>query len=162
MKKIAWWAMSTVTACALLLGYHTSQPADEVTTAAYAPLNPGTSGADGNSDAGATTGGDVSTSGSTGTATTDGTFTGASVNTRFGPVQVQITVSGGQMTAADAIVYPNSDGKDVMINSRAIPVLNSEAVSAQSATIDSVSGATYTSQAYMQSLQSALDQAGIS
>ena len=66
------------------------------------------------------------------------------------------------MTAADAIVYPNSDGKDVMINSRAIPVLNSEAVSAQSATIDSVSGATYTSQAYMQSLQSALDPAGIS
>lgn len=186
MKKIAWWAMSTITACALLLGYHTSQPADEVTTAAYAPLNPGTSGADGNSDAGtsptstaassddsasgsttssasgATTGGDVSTSGFTGTATTDGTFTGTSVNTRFGPVQVQITVSGGQMTAADAIVYPNSDGKDVMINSRAIPVLSSEAVSAQSATIDSVSGATYTSQAYMQSLQSALDQAGIS
>lgn len=153
MKKIAWWAMSTITACALLLGYHSSQPDSEVNTAAYAPLTPGTSG-------------DTTTSGSTssGTSTStgvSGTYTGTAVNTRFGPVQVQITVTDGQLTSVDAIEYPNTDGKDIAINSRAIPVLKQEAESAKSANIESVSGATYTSQAYIQSLQSALDQAGI-
>ncbi|WP_245630512.1 FMN-binding protein [Granulicoccus phenolivorans] len=72
---------------------------------------------------------------------------------------MRITVSGGKVTAAEAITYPTESGKDRMINSRAIPVLNSAAVKAQSANIDMVSGATYTSQGYKQSLQSALDQA---
>ncbi|WP_034650932.1 FMN-binding protein [Corynebacterium vitaeruminis] len=173
MKKIAWWAMSTITACALLLGYHTSQPDSEVNTAAYAPLTPGTSGdttasgsATGTSTGTADTAGSSAATGSTssGTSTStgaSGTYTGTAVNTRFGPVQVQITVTDGQLTSVDAIEYPNTDGKDIAINSRAIPVLKQEAESAKSANIESVSGATYTSQAYIQSLQSALDQAGI-
>lgn len=87
------------------------------------------------------------------------TVTGGSVNTRYGPVQVQITVTGGRITAADAIRYPTESGRDRQINSFAIPELNAAVVSAQSAGIDTVSGATYTSDGYRQSLQSALDAA---
>ncbi|GAA1969954.1 hypothetical protein GCM10009817_07380 [Terrabacter lapilli] len=79
--------------------------------------------------------------------------------TRYGNVQVQITVKDGNITAADVLQVPMSDRHDEMINSMAVPVYNQEAVSAQSAQIDVVSGATYTWQGYTQSLQSAIDQA---
>ena len=75
------------------------------------------------------------------------------------PVAVQITVSGGTITAVDVPQYPSSNGRDRQINQQAIPILVSETVSAQSARIDMVSGATYTSDGYLQSLQSAIDQA---
>lgn len=87
---------------------------------------------------------------------------GDSVNTSYGPVQVEITVTGGVITAAQAINYPNNDREDRQINSRAIPLLNSQVLSAQSAKIDGVSGATYTSDGYLRSLQSAIDVAGLS
>jgi len=80
---------------------------------------------------------------------------------RYGPVQVQITVTDGIITAVDAIEVPMSDRHDQMINSQAVPILNQEAVAAQSADIDMVSGATFTSDAYIESLQSALDQANL-
>ncbi|GAA2476033.1 hypothetical protein GCM10009858_11810 [Terrabacter carboxydivorans] len=79
--------------------------------------------------------------------------------TRYGNVQVQITVQGGKITAADVLQVPMNDRHDQMINSSAVPVYNQEAVSAQSAQIDVVSGATYTWDGYTQSLQSAIDQA---
>ena len=81
--------------------------------------------------------------------------------TKFGNVQVQITVENGRITASEVIQVPWSDRKDQQINSRAVPILNSEAVAAQSSDIDMVSGATYTSQAYAQSLQAALDAAHV-
>ncbi len=81
------------------------------------------------------------------------------MDTRFGPVQVQVSVAGGKVTAATVLQVPNQDRHDQMINSRAVPILNAEAVSAQSAKIDAVSGATVTSDAYAESLQSALDKA---
>jgi uncharacterized protein with FMN-binding domain len=74
-------------------------------------------------------------------------------------VQVRITVSNGRITAADAIDYPMNNGRDQEINQYAIPQLVSETLQAQSAQIDMVSGATYTSQGYTTSLQSAIDQA---
>ncbi|GMA19927.1 FMN-binding protein [Arsenicicoccus piscis] len=83
------------------------------------------------------------------------------MDTRWGPVQVKITVTNGKITAAEAVVYPTENGHDVEINSYAIPTLNQEAVSKQSANIDMVSGATVTSTGYLQSLQSALDQANL-
>ncbi len=79
--------------------------------------------------------------------------------TRWGPMQVEITVSGGKITAAQAVQYPSGNGRDAEINSYALPVLNQEVVDRQSAQIDTVSGATVTSDGYLQSLQSALDQA---
>ncbi|MGN6610487.1 MAG: FMN-binding protein [Angustibacter sp.] len=98
------------------------------------------------------------TSGSGGSVT-GGTFTGDTVQTRWGPVQVQITVSGGKITAADVVQVPQGNPRDQEINSYAVPVLNSEVVQAQSAQIDTVSGATVTSDGYLQSLQSAIDAA---
>ena len=88
----------------------------------------------------------------------DGTWLGPTVTMRWGPVQVQATVDNGRLVAVDLVQWP-SDGKSGRINSYAQPVLESEAVAAQSASIDVVSGATYTSQAYATSLQAALDSA---
>jgi uncharacterized protein with FMN-binding domain len=88
-------------------------------------------------------------------------YTGQAVDTRYGPVQVRIDVSGGKISKIDVLQYPDGLQRDQDINSYALPVLNQEALSAQSAQIDSVSGATYTSDGYTQSLQSALDQAGL-
>ena len=81
------------------------------------------------------------------------------VSTRYGNVQVQITVEGGKITKSIVLQVPWNDRKDQEINSRAVPVLNAEVVQAQSANIDMVGGATYTSDGYVQSLQAALDQA---
>jgi uncharacterized protein with FMN-binding domain len=84
---------------------------------------------------------------------------GAAANTRYGPVQVQITVQGNRILSAAAIAYPANERRDVEINSYAVPQLDQETVTAQSAQIDTVSGATYTSDGYRASLQSALDAA---
>jgi uncharacterized protein with FMN-binding domain len=92
---------------------------------------------------------------------TDGTYTGSSVGTRFGNVQVQVTVSGGSITDVAALQLTNSDGRSVQISNYAAPILRSEVLQSQSAHVNNVSGATYTSGAYLQSLQSALDQAGL-
>jgi uncharacterized protein with FMN-binding domain len=102
------------------------------------------------------------TSGSSPAATTgltDGTYTGTAVSTRYGTVQVQVTISGGTFGDVTALHLTDDDGRSVQISARAAPVLAQEAVAAQSASIDTVSGATYTSDGYLQSLQSALDQA---
>jgi uncharacterized protein with FMN-binding domain len=91
-------------------------------------------------------------------ASTDGTLTGPVVSTRFGPVEVQITVQGGKIVDVTALELP-SGRRSGQISQAAEPLLRDEALQAQSATIDIVSGATYTSEAYAQSLQAALDQA---
>lgn len=90
----------------------------------------------------------------------DGTYTGSSVNTRFGSVQVAVTISGGAITDVAAVHLTDADGKSVQISNRAAPVLRDEVLSAQSAQVSNVSGATYTARAYLESVQSALDQAG--
>ncbi|MEU6355828.1 FMN-binding protein [Streptomyces sp. NPDC047072] len=87
------------------------------------------------------------------------TVTGDTVQTRWGPVQVRITLKDGKLTEVEAVTYPTENPRDQEINSYAIPRLRSEALTAQSADIDTVSGATYTSDGYRQSLQSALDSA---
>jgi uncharacterized protein with FMN-binding domain len=73
---------------------------------------------------------------------------------------VQITIANGQITAVDAVEYPTAKARDVQINTRAVPQLNRETLAAQSAQIDMISGATYTSVGYITSLQSALDMVG--
>jgi uncharacterized protein with FMN-binding domain len=74
---------------------------------------------------------------------------------------VRITVTKGKITDAEVTQVPWSNHRDQEINGYAVPILNSEAVDAQSADIDMVSGATYTSEGYIGSLQSAIDQAGL-
>lgn len=87
-------------------------------------------------------------------------ISGDAVATRFGTVQVQVTVSGDTLVDVTALQLP-SGGRDSQISGYAEPILRSEALEAGSASIDTVSGATYTSMGYIQSLQSALDAAGI-
>jgi len=84
---------------------------------------------------------------------------GDSVSTPYGDVQVEVTLSAGRITAVRALQYPQQSGRDQEINSQAIPQLESQVLSAQSARVDGVSGATYTTQGYLGSLQSALDAA---
>ena len=76
-------------------------------------------------------------------------------------MQVQLTVEDGIITDVAVVEYPTGNGKDRQINARAIPVLVQETLDAQSADIDMVSGATVTSEGYLESLQAALDEAGL-
>jgi uncharacterized protein with FMN-binding domain len=88
-----------------------------------------------------------------------GTYTGSVIQTRWGPVQVRIVVSSAKLTDVTAVQTPSSHSRSVQINSRATPILRQEALVAQSAKIDTVSGASVTSDGYRRSLQSALDMA---
>jgi len=90
-----------------------------------------------------------------------GTFTGASESTRYGDVQVQITVENGALTDVTALHLTDHDQRSVSISNRAAPVLRQKVLAAQSANVRGVSGATYTSDGYLRSVQSALDQAGL-
>ncbi|BEP14162.1 hypothetical protein acdb102_24730 [Acidothermaceae bacterium B102] len=89
------------------------------------------------------------------------TVTGDAEDTRYGPVQVKVTVTNGKVTAIDAVEYPQNSPKDQQINSYAIPQLDQEVLAAGNAAIDMVSGATFTSDGYIRSLQSALNKAGV-
>ncbi|MCL2794264.1 MAG: FMN-binding protein [Microbacteriaceae bacterium] len=85
------------------------------------------------------------------------TVQGAVEQTVYGPVQVSVTFSGSKITDVTALQTPNQSGRDVMIASYAVPQLRQEVLASQSAHVDSVSGATYTSGGYLQSVQSAID-----
>ena len=87
------------------------------------------------------------------------TITGGAVDTRWGPVQVKVVFNGSKITAVDVVQEPDGNPRDEEINAQAIPILTQEALAAQSANIDAVSGASYTSEGYIGSLQSALDAA---
>jgi uncharacterized protein with FMN-binding domain len=164
MRRITTWLLSTISALVLLFSYHTSTSSQ--TAATVVAQAPSTAGSSGSTDSGTSTG-SGSSSGSSGSSSGSGssssatTYTGDAVSTRFGDVQVQITVENGKITKAEVTQVPWSNGRDQEINSYAVPILNSEAVDAQSATIDMVSGATFTSQGYIGSLQSAIDQANL-
>ncbi|MGK3206848.1 FMN-binding protein [Amycolatopsis sp. MEPSY49] len=152
MRRIAIALAATVSVVVLLFSYRTSTDATPVAAGrplgrtqpshpAAPPPASGTAAPPASGTAGA------------------GTFTGDAADTRYGPVQVRITVAGGKITDAQAIEYPQESGRDVRINSEAVPELNQETLQTQTAQIDTVSGATYTSEGYQQSLQSAIDQA---
>ncbi|WP_151476771.1 FMN-binding protein [Streptomyces albicerus] len=118
-----------------------------------------TGGGSGNASGTGGGGGSADASGSRSGAAQAQTLTGKAVTTDYGPVQVRITVSGGKITKSEAVQQP-SGGRSSQISGDAVPKLNQAAVAAGSADIDAVSGATYTSGGYKESLQSALDQAG--
>jgi uncharacterized protein with FMN-binding domain len=89
----------------------------------------------------------------------DGSFTGQDFPNFYGDVQVQVIVSGGRITDVKALQYPTDRPQSAYISSVAIPYLHDEVLKAQSAQIDIISGATFTSESYTQSLQSALARA---
>ena len=132
MRRIAVWLLSTVAAVVLLFSYRTS-----------------TMGT-GSASAGPTSA----------AAPADGTvFQGSIAQTPGGPVQVTITVNGGRIVDVSVPTYPNGNGRDREINAYALPELTKATLAAQSADIDSISGATVTSEGYKESLQAALDAA---
>lgn len=90
-----------------------------------------------------------------------GTFKGDTAQTRWGPVQVQITVSNGKITDISTLQYPNGDRRSLMISQQVIPWLQQEALRVQTANISGIGGATYTSTGFRNSLASALQKAGI-
>jgi len=96
-----------------------------------------------------------------GGAAVSGTFPGSSVSTRYGSVQVQIVVVAGKITDVVALHLTDQGGRSVQLSNKAAPILRSEVLKAQSAKVTSVSGATYTTDAYLTSLQAAIDKAGI-
>jgi uncharacterized protein with FMN-binding domain len=154
----------TTAALALLLSFKTptADPAatGEVALAPAATPTPAAS-----SDAGATAVPSATPeatptpTGNTATAYRDGTVTGSAVQIRWGTVQVQVTISDGFITDVTALDLPTGDHHSLDISQRVEPVLRTSALEAQSADITILSGATYTSRAYAQSLQSALDAA---
>lgn len=89
----------------------------------------------------------------------NGTYSGSVEETRYGPVQVQITVSGGKITDVKALQLTNEEQRSIEISNEAAPILRSEVLKAQSAAVATVSGATFTTEGYLTSLQSALDKA---
>jgi uncharacterized protein with FMN-binding domain len=160
MRRIVLWVLSTVSALALLFGYSTStsgpqanRPATSVWSSSSSTSPEAGSAATGSPGSGSSS----STSKSSGTRT----VTGAVAQTRWGPVQLQLQVTKGRISKVSVLQYPDGNGKDAEINGYALPILIRETQDSQSADIDMVSGATVTSDGYLQSLQSALDQAGL-
>ena len=154
LRRITMAAATTVTGVVLLLSLKPHTPptvADASSSSSSSSQSP--------SDSSSSSGSSGSSGGSKSTGTK--TVTGDTVQTRWGPVQVRVTVKNGRITDVTAVTYPQDNPKDQEISSYAIPQLRREALTAQSASIDSVSGATYTSDGYKQSLQSALDSAGL-
>ncbi len=135
MKRILYVFLSTVTIVVLLFGYRTSTMGALSSDTVIADSSTATAGAQ--------------------------TFTGSVAQTRWGPVQVRIEVAGSRITAVQVVQYPDENPKDQQINAYAVPILVDETLQAQSANIDMVSGATVTSVGYVQSLQAALDEAGL-
>ncbi len=158
MRRITLWAMSTLTVLVLLFSYRTSLSSS---MAGATAVHQSSTTAQANSAVGADPAAVTPSATASNNSSSSGTYTGDSVDTRWGPVQVQITVSHGKITASTAVVYPNGNGRDQEINSQALPILNQEVVDRQSASIDMVSGATVTSNGYLQSLQSAIDKANL-
>lgn len=141
----------------LLAGWQSGAHVADTGSAAAAASTATSSGASGISG-----GAPGSSGGSAGAATTaTGTFAGSAVQTRFGTVQVQITVNAGAITDVTALQLTDDDRKSVQISNRAAPLLRDEVIKAQSAQVQTISGATVTSDAYLSSLQGALDAANL-
>ncbi|MFG2168790.1 FMN-binding protein [Micromonospora chersina] len=173
MRRITIWLLSTVAALVLLFSYRTSTMGAGGETSAIASGSDGPAGSgsswtgtddgSGSSSGDTSSGGGGTSSGGSGTSSGgtggSGTATGSVAQTRWGPVQVRITVSGGKITDVTAVQVPDGNHRDQEINDYAVPILRQEALAAQSARIDTVSGATVTSDGYRESLQSAIDAA---
>ncbi|HEX7745981.1 MAG TPA: FMN-binding protein [Micromonosporaceae bacterium] len=159
MRRITLWLLSTVAALVLLFSYHTSTMGTGGTesspVAGAVPRPAVTGGPSGDDGAGSVGGGTTGQQG-------NGTYRGSVVRTRWGPIQVTITVASRKITNVAVPIYPNGNPRDEEINSYALPILRQATLDAQSADIDTVSGATVTSDGYHESLQAAIDAAHLS
>ncbi len=159
MRRITLWLASTIAVVILLFSYRTSTSGPTTVSAATGAQAPGVVGVQS-----PTPGPSVSPTAGGGSAAKTGTtvVNGSVAQTRWGPVQVQVTLDGHRIVDVTAIVYPSGNDRDHSINAYALPQLRQQVLSAQSAQIDGVSGATVTSDGYRESLQAALDAAHFS
>lgn len=169
MRRVLLAIVCTAAGLALLLTFKTHASTGLASSATLTPAKqetPATPAATAKAKSGAGSSGSGSSgSGSSGSGSSGSsaarTVTGDVAQTIYGPIEVTITVKSGKITAVTVPEYPNGTFRDQQINAFAIPQLVQETVAASSAQIDQVSGATYTSQGYIQSLQSAIDKAGL-
>lgn len=152
--RIALWLLATVATLVLLFSYHTSTTGVD----SAAPAGPGEAppGVIASPPGRA---GKPSATGAASSAPTPAVVNGPLVKTRYGPVQVQIRVTAGKIVDVTALRLPNTGQRDRRLSAHAAPILRREALAAQHADIDTVSGATYTSEGYRTSLQAAIDAA---
>jgi uncharacterized protein with FMN-binding domain len=153
MKRAPIVLSATVAGLAVTLGFHAHAPAAPPPTTTAQASAPSSSGASGSSGSGATPA--AAASSSTKTVTSD------VASNQYGNVQLKVTVSNGKVAKIEALQVPQNDRRSAEINAYAEPALQASALQAQSANIDTVSGATYTSDSYKAALQSALDKAGL-
>jgi hypothetical protein len=149
-----------------------SAPPGRATTTEAAPSDPSSStgSPDSTGSSGSSGSPDPSPSGSEGSASPDTAGSGGSsarrtvrgdaIDTRFGPVQVDVVLAGNELVDVVPVAVPDQDPRDRQINEYAVPLLRQEVLDAQSAKIDSVSGASFTSYGYAWSVQSVLDRMG--
>jgi uncharacterized protein with FMN-binding domain len=157
MKRARIVISATVAGTAAVLGFHAHPAATPVATA---PPRAVASTPSGSSASAGTTGASTGSSGSATTSSSSGTKTalGDPMSTRYGAAQVRVTVSSGKIVKVQAVQLQNADPKSVSISSSAEPILRQSVLAKQTAAVDAVSGATYTSLSYEGSLQSALDK----
>lgn len=163
VKRIVLWSLGTLSAVAMLFGYHTSLSGPLAATTPVAVTSGSSTASTVKSAASASTStAHLSAASGSGSGSSSGgltrTVTGSVVNTIWGPVQVQVHVAHGRIATVRILQYPHGTQQDLVIAQYALPILVHETEQAQSAHIAMVSGATYTSTGYVQSLQSALDQ----
>jgi uncharacterized protein with FMN-binding domain len=171
MRRAVTMAGGTALGVALLLSlkpHHSTAQAAPVAAPSDAPSAAGPAAASSGSPGMATAaaratgkGTGVARAGGSPAAQAPRVVTGATAETQYGPVQVAIHVSGKRITAVDVLQHPSASERSQSIAAMSLPVLTREAIAAQSAHIDAVSGASYTSSGYEQSLQSAIDRAGL-
>ena len=157
MRRAPIVVSATIAGTAAVLAFHPRTPV--VPTATASTASAASSAAQSAGTSSGTTGGTGTGAVGTG-AGVSGTATGDSVATRYGNAQVRVTVKDGKIVQIDALQLQANDPRSVQISSTAAPILQQEALAAQTAGVDAVSGATYTSASYTRSLQSALDKLG--
>jgi uncharacterized protein with FMN-binding domain len=161
VRRITLWMLSTLSGIVLLVSYHTSTTGAGLGPVATVPTGTATTSTTPRSAPSTTSTTTAPTGGDTAPTGGDTVVNGAATSTRWGTVQVQVHVRNGQIVDVVPLAVPDSNSRDYRINSYAVPVLRDEALAAQSANIDTVSGATVTSNGYIRSLQSALDAAHV-
>jgi len=171
MRRAPIVVAATAAGLAGLLGFHTEQPGSNVLSGLPAGTSPTTTPSSGDKATASTTtsptagptsiSSTTTTTAPTTTASATRTALGTDVQYRYGELELEVTVSGDRITNVQPVVDTAFDARSYQINSYAEPQLDSQVLQAQSANINGVSGATYTSQAYVESLQAALDKLGV-
>jgi uncharacterized protein with FMN-binding domain len=151
-RRVVMWFAGTAVALVLLFSYRTSTGAGTTAVAAGPARGQQAPGVVATAPP---PGGSASPPATENSVVVNGTV----ADTRWGPVQVQVTIASGRITDAQALIYPDGNGRDQAINDYALPRLREQVLAVQSAAIDGVSGATVTSDGYRESLQAALDAA---